>query len=104
MKKIIAILLTNLLAIGCASKKQKQSSVLGRYIEEPISQIQINPIPSPFNFMHPYAIWVNGERLQIPSSDIELIVKEFNLSVDPPENTAAIHSGAGWLEPINFIK
>jgi hypothetical protein len=50
--------------------------------------------------MMPYAVWINGERVQMPRKDIILIAKELNLSLDPPDNTAELHNGAGWQKPL----
>jgi hypothetical protein len=77
-----------------------QKSLLDSYIQEPIREIQINPVPYPFHLTMPYVIWVNGERLDIPKKEIILIAKEFNLSLDPPKNTALLHNGAGWQDKL----
>jgi len=98
MKHMI-ISLFSLLAIGC-QKTKVQKSLLDSYIQEPIREIQINPIPYPFHMMTPYAIWVNGERLDIPKKEIISIAKELNLSLEPPEDTASLHNGDGWQKPL----
>lgn len=98
MKHMI-ISLFSLLTIGCQTTKV-QKSLLDSYIQEPIREIQINPVPYPFHLTMPYVIWVNGERLDIPKKEIILIAKEFNLSLDPPKNTALLHNGAGWQDKL----
>lgn len=97
--KTIIILTISISFFGCATTKNKKS-IINQYVKEPIHEIQINPVPQPFNMMHPYVIWVNGERLDIPKKDIILIAEEFNLSLEPPQNTAELHSGNGWLSPL----
>ena len=98
--KHILISLLSLFLIGCQSPKMQTKSILGSYINEPIHEIQINPVPHPFHLSHPYAIWVNGKRLKIPNKDIVLIAQEFNLSLDPPKSTASLHNGDGWQRPL----
>lgn len=98
--KHITISLFSLFLIGCQSSKVRTESTLDSYIDEPIHEIQINPVPHPFHLTHPYAIWVNGKRLKIPNKDIVLIAKEFNLSLDPPKSTTSLHNGDGWQRPL----
>lgn len=97
------ISLFSLLSIGCQTTK-KQKNLLSNYTQEPIHEIQINPVPHPFHMMTPYVVWVNGERLDIPKKDVVLIAEEFNLSLEPPEDTAELHNGSGWQKPLVRVK
>jgi hypothetical protein len=99
MIKTITILTISISFCGCTAIKKKKS-IINQYIKEPIHEIQINPAPYPFHMIHPYVIWVNGERLVISKKDVILIAEEFNLSLKPPKNTAELHSGNGWLSPL----
>ena len=98
MKNII-ILSISLIFYGCNATKSNYNTI-SKYIQEPINEIQINPAPHPFHMTHPYVIWVNGERLPMSKQDIILVAKEFNLSLEPPEDTAELHNGEGWLRPL----
>tara|TARA_B100000035_G_scaffold91129_1_gene76905 strand:- start:2705 stop:3013 length:309 start_codon:yes stop_codon:yes gene_type:complete len=102
MKNII-ILSISVLFYGCNATKSNNSTI-SKYIQEPINEIQINPAPHPFHITHPYVIWVNGERLPMSKQDIILVAKEFNLSLDPPKDTAELHNGSGWLRPLVRLK
>lgn len=97
--KHILIILFSFFFIGCQSKKINKS-LLNSYIDEPIHEIQINPVPHPFHYMQPYVIWVNGKKLHIPRKDIISIAEDFNLSLEPPEDTAELHNGFGWQRPL----
>ena len=99
MIKTITILTISIILYGCNSTKSN-NNVINKYIQEPINEIQINPAPHPFHMTHPYVIWVNGERLPMSKQDIILVAKEFNLSLEPPEDTAELHNGEGWLRPL----
>ena len=100
MRHIKNLFIISILISLCSCQSQKQGSILQKYIQEPIQEIQINPVPHPFHMMMPYAVWINGERVQMPRKDIILIAKELNLSLDPPDNTAELHNGAGWQKPL----
>ena len=66
--------------------------------------IQVNPIPAPFNLngIMPYAIWVNGKPLPMsPKLSID-VARALNLNFTQPKNTAKIHNGEGWLYPLNI--
>lgn len=69
-----------------------------------VAEVQINPIPHPFNLNGsiPYAVWVNGERLPLNSIEIRALAKSLNLNFEQPKNTAKIHNGEGWLFPLKI--
>ncbi len=75
--------------------------------EPPIDKLinlQVNPIPHPFNLNGtiPYAIWVNGEALPMSHSLSQSIAKALSLEFIQPKNTAQIHNGEGWLYPLDI--
>lgn len=64
--------------------------------------IQVNSLPHPFNLngSMPYQVWVNGERLPLRGEKTEKLIELLDLNeFEQPEDTAEIHSGAGWLRP-----
>lgn len=69
-------------------------------------EVQINPIPHPFNVNGniPYVVWVNGERLPLNSIEIRALAQSLNLKFEQPKDTAEIHSGAGWTRPLKLEK
>lgn len=69
-----------------------------------LAEIQINPIPHPFNLdgSRPYAVWVNGERLPLNSIEVRALAQSLNLKFEQPKNTAKIHNGEGWQYPLNL--
>jgi len=69
---------------------------------EKLINIQVNPIPHPFNLNGemPYAIWVNGERLPMSPRLSQSIATALSLEFSQPKNTAKIHNGEGWLHPL----
>ena len=95
-----SILIISLIALLFGCNTNKKISLLQKYAKEPIQEIQINPVPHPFHMMMPYVIWVNGKKLEIPRKDIIIIAEQFNLCLDPPENTADLHNGFGWQKPL----
>ena len=68
--------------------------------------IQVNKLPFPFNLdgTMPYQVWVDGERVPINSKQANTIIDALDLAKGPkfiqPEDTAEIHSGAGWQFPL----
>jgi len=70
-----------------------------------LAEIQINPLPHPFNLdgHMPYAVWVNGKKLPLNSVETRSLAKALNLKFEQPKDTAEIHSGAGWQFPL-FLK
>ena len=71
-----------------------------------IKEIQVNRLPHPFNLngYMPYAVWVDGEKLQLSPKELESLSVALNLKFTQPEDTAEIHSGEGWLYPKNIHK
>ena len=72
--------------------------------KESILNIQVNPIPHPFNLngTMPYAIWVNGERLPMSPELSTSVANALNLNFTQPKDTANIHNGEGWLFPLEI--
>ena len=68
--------------------------------------IQVNPIPTPFNLNGnmPYAIWVNGKSLPMSPKLSTDVARALNLNFAQPKNTAKIHNGEGWLYPLKIKK
>tara|TARA_R110000772_G_scaffold84506_2_gene178322 strand:+ start:183 stop:512 length:330 start_codon:yes stop_codon:yes gene_type:complete len=69
----------------------------GGCVQKPIPFIEINSIPPPFdvNGIRPYAVWVNGQRVNMPKKDIMTLVKKIGKENIKPANTDDIHRG--WL-------
>lgn len=69
-----------------------------------LAEIQINPLPHPFNVNGniPYAVWVNGKRLNLTSVEIKAVARSLNLEFEQPINTAQIHAGEGWIFPLSL--
>ena len=67
-------------------------------------EVQINRLPHPFNVNGslPFQVWIDGQRLPMNSKAAKAIVDGLDLQFEQPTNTAAIHSGAGWLRPLNI--
>jgi len=67
-------------------------------------EIQVNRLPHPFNVggHMPFQVWVDGERLPLNSEAAKTIVYGLGLQFEQPKDTAALHSGAGWLRPLNI--
>lgn len=65
-------------------------------------QIQINPAPFPFNLTHPYVVWVDGEKVNLNMKEVKTLAKTLNLSLERPKDTTEIHSGDGWLHPLDI--
>jgi hypothetical protein len=67
-------------------------------------EIQVNRLPHPFNVngSMPFQVWVDGERLPLNSMAAKTIVDGLGLQFEQPKGTAALHSGAGWLQPLNI--
>jgi len=68
--------------------------------------IQVNPIPAPFNLngSMPYAIWVNGKLLPMSPKLSTDVARALNLKFTQPKDTAKIHSGEGWLYPLKDVE
>ena len=68
--------------------------------------IQVNPIPAPFNLdgSMPYAIWVNGKLLPMSPKLSTDVARALNLNFTQPKDTAKIHNGEGWLYPLKVVE
>jgi len=77
------IILLILLFGGCAQKE--------------IPFIEINSVPAPFDIdgRHPYVVWVNGERVNMPKKDIVALVNKIGKENIKRADTGDIHRG--WL-------
>jgi len=66
------------------------------------SRVQINPIPHPLSLDGeiPFAVWLNGERLELSNSQIKDLTQFLDIKYEKPKDTFEIHSGAGWLKPL----
>tara|TARA_B100000902_G_C27317569_1_gene922318 strand:+ start:2681 stop:3058 length:378 start_codon:yes stop_codon:yes gene_type:complete len=66
-----------------------------------LAEIQINPLPHPFNLNGtiPYAVWVNGEKLALSGKEVRDLALSLNLKFEQPKDTAKIHNGEGWQYP-----
>ena len=72
--------------------------------KQSVLNIQVNPIPHPFNLNGsvPYAVWVNGKRLPMNGNSSRNIAKALGLEFSQPKDTAKIHNGEGWLYPLKI--
>ena len=68
------------------------------------AELQINPIPHPFNLNGniPYAVWLNGEKLNLNPGEIRSLASSLNLKFEQPTDTAKIHQGEGWIYPLKI--
>ena len=86
------------------SNVTKSFPIGGLRAESPVaSGVQVNSLPHPFNVNGslPYQVWVNGERLPLNGDKAKQIVGLLDLGpFEQPEDTAEIHSGAGWMRPL----
>ena len=69
----------------------------GGCAQKAIPFIEINSIPPPFdvNGRRPYAVWVNGQRVEMPKKDIMVLVNKIGKENIKPADTNDIHRG--WL-------
>lgn len=107
--KIFSLLI--ILLLFCQSDSQKienpQEISTAGFVKIPppflrnANEIQINSMPSPFNFngRFPFAIWLNGKQIPADSSQIKKIKEILNLQEVDSSKIAEIHSGRGWLRP-----
>ena len=67
-----------------------------------LAEVQINPLPHPFNLNGtiPYAVWVNGKKLPLSGKEIRDLALSLNLKFEQPKDTAQIHNGEGWQYPL----
>ena len=72
--------------------------------KQSVLNIQVNPIPHPFNLNGtiPYAIWVNGKPLPMSYDLSQNVAQALRLEFKQPKDTAKIHSGEGWLYPLKI--
>ena len=91
----------NLVFVGCV--QQPVPVVVVPYLGQG-SEVQINPLPHPFNLngTMPYAVWVDGEKLNLTPKQTQDLTQSLNLEFKQPENTEAIHNGEGWLAPLDL--
>jgi hypothetical protein len=104
----INIILACLCLCGCYSSKKdiprkKLLPDLPKHFLMPTSppkyNVQINPVPFPFNMTGSYVVWVNNERVHLDKKQLDTLVSKLNLSTEKPKDTAEIHNGEGWLKP-----
>lgn len=109
----VSLLLT--LLMGCHSHKAKDNikeendktlPELPKHFLIPTAppkyNVQINPVPFPFNMTGSYVVWVNNERVHLDKKQLDTLVSKLNLSTERPKDTAEIHNGEGWLRPFNY--
>lgn len=94
-----------LLLLGCNTHKERSKPLpdLPDHFLLPTSppqyNVQINPVPFPFNITGSYVVWVNNEKINLNKSQVNALAKHLNLPLSNPKDTAQIHNGLGWLEP-----
>jgi hypothetical protein len=61
--------------------------------------IEVNSVPFPFDVdgLHPYVVWVNGRRVNMPKHEILDLVKKIGKENIHPSTNKDIH--VGWLTP-----
>ena len=108
----IKVSLSLILLMGCHSHKPKDNIKNDKMLSElskhfpipntpPKYNVQINPVPFPFNVTGSYAVWVNNERIHLNKNQLDALVSKLNLSTERPKDTAEIHNGEGWLRPFD---
>jgi hypothetical protein len=110
----IKVSLSLILLMGCHSHKPKGNikeenhktlPELPKHFLIPTSppkyNVQINPVPFPFNVTGSYVVWVNNERIHLNKNQLDTLVSKLNLSTERPKDTAEIHNGEGWLRPFS---
>jgi len=67
-------------------------------------EIQINAVPRPLNIggFYPYVVWVNGKQKNLKPGEVQILAKALNLPLDSPPNDPELHSGKGWLRPLQI--
>ena len=67
-------------------------------LDSPLA-LEINAVPPPFDMAghHPYVVWMNGKRVQLPKKDILSLVEKVGHKNIPMANHEDIHRG--WLFP-----
>lgn len=68
--------------------------------------VQINPIPHPLSIdgQIPFVVWVNGKRLELSGAQVKHLTQSLNIKYEKPQDTAEIHDGEGWLEPLKEVE
>jgi hypothetical protein len=107
--------LSLILLMGCHSHKPKGNikeenhktlPELPKHFLIPTSppkyNVQINPVPFPFNITGSYVVWVNNEKVNLNKQQLDALVSKLNLPTEKPKDTAKIHNGEGWLRPFNY--
>ena len=88
IRKILFFIFITLF-FGCYSQK-KQSVRHQNFIPPPqnATEIQINPIPHPFNVngTSPFAVWLDGKRLPLDNSEIIKLTNSLNIKYQAPNN------------------
>lgn len=94
--------LNNTIQLPDVPSRQLQAAT----VTQPFKDIQINRLPHPFNINGnmPYQVWVDGVRVPLNSKEAKELVKSLDLKFVQPDDTAEIHSGAGWLHPLDLTK
>lgn len=104
----IKIILACLCLCGCHSVQKKESREkplpdLPKHFLLPTNppkyNVQINPVPFPFNATGSYVVWVNNEKVNLNKKQLNALVSKLNLPTTKPKDTAKIHNGEGWLKP-----
>tara|TARA_Y100000589_G_C27093479_1_gene604944 strand:- start:763 stop:1113 length:351 start_codon:yes stop_codon:yes gene_type:complete len=100
--KILALLF---IISGCAEKKVTTHQLVNLTPPTIVSSMQINRLPHPFNLNgeNPYAVWVDGKKLNLDKNQVKDLARSLNLKFEQPEDTAQIHNGEGWLFPIQNL-
>jgi hypothetical protein len=89
--------LSCLITISCS--QQRNASYSPYSDREAIVLIEINSVPPPFdiNSKNPYAVWINGKKVDPPIEYIEALVHKVGEENIPKINKKDIHKG--WLHP-----
>ena len=102
MKTNIINTIIILFLFGCNSNKQEQTKnnlFVPNLLK--VKELQVNRLPHPFNLNGslPFAVWADGEKLNLSSSQTKELANYLGIKFEQPADTKEIHSGEGWLYP-----
>ena len=96
MKYLVLIFL--FLCPSCVENKKRSHYDSSRFVEKkllPQTLIEINSIPHPFNVngIHPYVVWVNGQRVDLPRDEVLSLINKIGAENIKPPSNKDIHLG-----------
>jgi hypothetical protein len=94
MTKITLIIISILLS-GCLTQTRPPLSLNSKEV-----LMEVNSVPHPFSLAgsYPYALWVNGERFNVPAHYLNAIISEIGVD-NIPEIKRGEDIHKGWIYP-----